>query len=76
MTDAHQEANLGQNDVKVSDYIGLIGENIADKVSHVLHPVIEGIPSAYSAGSSNTWETAHETRKRPESGHGAILHAA
>lgn len=51
MTDAEKEENLGQHDVKVADYVGLIGENIADKVSHVLHPVIEQYAKLFKEGA-------------------------
>lgn len=35
------EKDLGQNDAKITSYMGNMAEVVADKVSHLLHPIVE-----------------------------------
>lgn len=45
-----QTKNIGQNDAKMTSYIGNIFENIADSISHVLHPMIEQYAQLFAYG--------------------------
>ncbi|MFS4474311.1 alpha/beta hydrolase family protein [Chryseobacterium sp. T20] len=42
--------NIGQNDAKVTDYIGNVVENIASVISHKLHPMIEQYAQLFAHG--------------------------
>jgi pimeloyl-ACP methyl ester carboxylesterase len=46
----HDKPDLGQNDARVSDYVANIGKNIADKVSHAFHPLIEQYAQLFAHG--------------------------
>jgi pimeloyl-ACP methyl ester carboxylesterase len=48
---ADSEENLGQHDAKPADYVSNIGANIARKVSHVIHPVIEQYAKLFKEGA-------------------------
>ena len=44
------QPDIGQNDAKVSDYVANIGKNIADKVSHAFHPLVEQYAQLFAHG--------------------------
>ncbi|MGR6034917.1 MAG: hypothetical protein ACU4EQ_03840 [Candidatus Nitrosoglobus sp.] len=46
----NDEPDLGQNDAKMTDYLANIGKNIADKVSHSFHPVVEQYAQLFAHG--------------------------
>lgn len=44
------EKNLGQNDAKVTDYLANMAENVAAKVSHAIHPLVEQYAQMFAYG--------------------------
>lgn len=43
--------DLGENDINFSDVIGDVAENIADSVSHALHPLVERYAQMFAHGA-------------------------
>lgn len=47
---SEETKNIGQNDASVTGYLGNIVENIADKISNKLHPMIEQYAQLFAFG--------------------------
>lgn len=43
--------NFGQHDARVSEYLANIGENVAGKLSHAFHPMIEQFAKLFKEGA-------------------------
>ena len=46
----NQSKHLGQNDAKITSYLGNVASNIANAISHVLHPMIEQYAQLFAHG--------------------------